>query len=45
MKTQTQSPLQRIRRVMDYYYRRGHNSERINKVYRNIFKIKFNKEK
>ena len=45
MKTQTQSPLQRIKRVMDYYYRRGYNSERINKVYRNVISIKFNKEK
>ena len=45
MKTQTQSPLQRIKRVMDYYYRKGGNSERCNNVYRNIIKIKFNKEK
>jgi hypothetical protein len=43
MKTQTQSPLQRIRRVMDYYYKFGHNSERVNKVYRNVISIKFKK--
>lgn len=30
------SPKQRILIVMNYYYRRGYNSERVNKVY---FKI------
>jgi len=44
MKTQTQSPLQRIKRVMDYYYKQGSNKESINSVYKNILKIKFNKE-
>lgn len=32
------TPLQRILRVMDYLGRRGANSERVNKVYRNIIK-------
>jgi hypothetical protein len=45
MKTQTQSPLQRIKRVMDYYYKQGANKELVNSVYKNIIKIKFNKEK
>jgi len=33
-----QSPLQRILRVMKFYYNRGINSERCNIVYRNIIK-------
>ena len=45
MKVQTQSPLQRIKRVMDYYYKQGANKELVNSVYENIIKIKFNKEK
>jgi hypothetical protein len=44
MKERTQSPLQRIKRVMDYYYKQGYNSERCNSVYKKILKIKFNKE-
>ena len=31
-----QTPLQRIKRVINFYYKRGVNSERINKLY---FKI------
>lgn len=30
------SPKQRILIVINYYYRRGYNSERVNKVYKNI---------
>ena len=33
---------QRILIVMNYYLKRGYNSERVNKVYRNILKLKFN---
>ena len=35
-----QSPLQRIRRIMDFYYNRGQNREFVNEVYRNILKKK-----
>jgi hypothetical protein len=31
-------PLTRIQRILDYYRSRGHNSERINKIYRKILK-------
>jgi hypothetical protein len=31
-------PIDRIQKVLDYYYKRGHNSERINKLYRKIIK-------
>lgn len=36
-----QSPLQRIIKVMNYYYRQGANKESVNSVYKNILKIKF----
>ncbi len=36
-----QSCLQRINRVMKFNYLRGLNSERVNKVYRKIIKLKF----
>lgn len=35
------TPLQRIKIVMNYYYKKGHNSERVNKVYRKIIAPKF----
>jgi len=35
--------LQRIKRILNFYYKRGINSERSNKVYRNILKQKFNR--
>ena len=41
----TQSPLQRINRVMKYYLDRGTNSERVNKVYRNIIREKLKQKK
>lgn len=37
-KQQTQSPLQRIKRVLNFYYNRGVNSERVNSVYKRILK-------
>jgi hypothetical protein len=33
-----QSPLQRIRRIIKFYYLRGQNRENVNNVYRNIIK-------
>jgi len=33
-----QSALQRIRRIIKFYYLRGQNRENVNKVYRNIIK-------
>ena len=35
---QKQSELQRIKRVMKFYYNRGVNSERINNLYKQILK-------
>jgi hypothetical protein len=35
-----QSPLQRIKRVMQFYYNRGQNRENVNEVYRKIIKKK-----
>jgi len=37
----TQSPIQRIKRVMDYYYRKGANKELVNSVYKKLLKIKY----
>ena len=37
------SPLQRINRVQKYYYDRGCNRESVNKVLRNILKLKYEK--
>jgi len=34
------TPLERITRVMEYYRKRGGNSERVNNVYRKILKNK-----
>lgn len=31
-------PLTRIRKVMDFYYKRGVNSERVNNLYKKILK-------
>lgn len=42
-KVHVQSPLQGIKRVMDYYYKQGANKESVNNVYKNILKEKFNK--
>lgn len=36
-----QSAYQRIKRIMDFNYKRGLNSERVNEVYRKIIDLKF----
>ena len=33
-----QSPLIRINRIIKFYYKRGHNRESVNNVYRKIIK-------
>jgi hypothetical protein len=35
-----QSPLQRIQRIMKFYYSRGQNRENVNEIYRKIIKTK-----
>ena len=37
-----QSDLQRIKRVMNFYYNRGCNKESVNDIYRKILASKFN---
>ena len=37
------TPYQRIKRVLNFYYNRGVNSERVNKVYRIIINQKLSK--
>ena len=37
-----QTPLQRIRRVINFYYKRGVNSERTNTLYKKILKNRCN---
>lgn len=39
---QKQSDLQRIKRVMNFYYNRGCNKESVNDLYRKILASKFN---
>lgn len=34
-------PITRIRKVMEFYYKRGVNSERINKLYFKILKFNY----
>lgn len=43
MSTSKQSSLQRIKRIMDFYYKRGCNKESVNKLYYKILKPKFDK--
>lgn len=43
MSVAKQSSLQRIKRVMDFYYKRGCNKESVNKLYYRILKLKFDK--
>lgn len=38
-----QSALQRIKRIMDFYYKRGCNKETVNRLYYKILKLKFEK--
>lgn len=40
-----QTPLQRINRILAFYYKRGINKESVNKVYRNILKAKLEQKK
>ena len=35
------SNYQRIKLVLDYYYKRGNNRESVNKVYNKIIKLKY----
>jgi hypothetical protein len=35
------TPLQRINRILAFYYKRGTNKESVNKVHRKILAIKF----
>lgn len=44
MSEKKQSPLQRVKRVMDYYYKHGCNKESVNDVYISIIKEKFKRE-
>jgi hypothetical protein len=39
--TNKQSPLQRIQRVINFYYKRGCNKESVNKLYFKILKQKY----
>jgi hypothetical protein len=41
----SQTPLQRINRILAFYYKRGTNKESVNKVYRNILATKFKDSK
>ncbi len=43
MTTAKQSPLQRIKRVIDFYYKRGCNKESVNKIYYKILETKYEK--
>jgi hypothetical protein len=43
MSVAKQSSLQRIKRIMDFYYKRGCNKESVNKLYYKILKLKFDK--
>jgi hypothetical protein len=39
------TPLQRINRIIAFYYKRGTNKESVNKVHRKILAIKFKDSK
>lgn len=43
MKEHKQSALQRIQRVINFYYKRGQNRESVNEVHRKIIKSKYEK--
>ena len=36
----SQTQYQRIKRILQFYYKRGQNRENVNEVYRNILKTK-----
>jgi hypothetical protein len=38
-----QTPLQRIQRVMNFYYKRGCNKESVNRMYYKILKPRYEK--
>ena len=38
-----QSPLQRVKRIIDFYYKRGCNKESVNKIYHKILEKKYEK--
>jgi hypothetical protein len=40
-KSQTITPMQRVKIIMNYLYIRGANKESVNSVYKNILKEKF----
>ena len=42
---QKQSDLQRIKRVINFYYNRGCNKESVNDIYRKILKQKYENSK
>jgi hypothetical protein len=37
-----QTPLQRIKRVINFYYKRGVNKESVNELYKKILKNRYN---
>jgi len=39
------SDLQRIQRIIKFYYNRGCNKESVNKVYHKIIELKYNNKK
>jgi hypothetical protein len=41
MSTTKQSPYQRMKRVIDFYYKRGCNKESVNRIYKQVLKEKF----
>jgi hypothetical protein len=40
----TQTPLQRINKIIDFYYKRGVNKESVNRIKHKIIFAKFNKK-
>lgn len=45
MSTTKLTPIQRINRILAFYYKRGINKESVNKVQRNILKAKLEQKK
>ena len=41
----SQTPLQRINRILAFYYKRGVNKESVNTVYRKIIRYKLEQKK
>jgi len=40
----TQTPLQRIKRIIQFNYLRGTNKESVNTIYKQILKLKYEKD-